>query len=34
MGNGLSYRLPIVQGGYSWGPDEWDDLWQDIDDER
>ena len=30
MGNGLSYRVPQFQRDYSWGPDEWDDLWQDI----
>ncbi|MCY4213205.1 MAG: DUF262 domain-containing protein [Gammaproteobacteria bacterium] len=30
MGNGLSYRVPAFQRDYSWGPDEWDDLWQDI----
>ena len=30
MGNGLSYRVPLFQRDYSWGSDEWDDLWQDI----
>ena len=30
MGNGLSYRVPMFQRDYSWGPDEWDNLWQDI----
>ena len=30
MGNGLSYRVPLFQRDYSWGTDEWDDLWQDI----
>ncbi len=30
MGNGLSYCVPRFQRDYSWGPDEWDDLWQDI----
>ncbi len=30
MGNGLSYRVPMFQRDYSWGLDEWDDLWQDI----
>ena len=30
MGNGLTYRVPLFQRDYSWGPDEWDDLWQDI----
>ena len=30
MGNGLSYRVPRFQRDYSWGTDEWDDLWQDM----
>ena len=30
MGNGLSYRVPPFQRDYSWGSDEWDDLWQDL----
>lgn len=30
MGNGLSYRVPRFQRDYSWGEDEWEDLWQDI----
>ena len=30
MGNGLSYCVPTFQRDYSWGADEWDDLWQDI----
>ncbi|TYT74690.1 DUF262 domain-containing protein [Desulfobotulus mexicanus] len=30
LGNGLSYRVPPFQRDYSWGDDEWDDLWQDI----
>ena len=30
MGNGLSYRVPRFQRDYSWGEEEWDDLWQDI----
>ena len=30
MGNGMSYRVPLFQRDYSWGPDEWDDLWQDL----
>ena len=30
MGNGLSYRVPRFQRDYSWGPDEWDDLWNDL----
>ena len=30
FGNGLSYHVPPFQRDYSWGDDEWDDLWQDI----
>ncbi len=30
LGNGLTYRVPRFQRDYSWGIDEWDDLWQDI----
>ena len=30
MGNGMSYRVPLFQRDYSWGIDEWDDLWQDL----
>ena len=30
MGNGLSYHVPPFQRDYSWGPDEWDDLWNDL----
>jgi hypothetical protein len=30
LGNGLSYHVPPFQRDYSWGEDEWDDLWQDI----
>ena len=30
LGNGLRYRVPMFQRDYAWGPDEWDDLWQDI----
>lgn len=30
MGNGLTYQVPRFQRDYSWGEDEWDDLWQDI----
>ena len=30
MANGLSYSVPTFQRDYSWEPDEWDDLWQDI----
>lgn len=30
LGNGLIYRVPPFQRDYSWGEDEWDDLWQDM----
>ena len=30
MGNGLLYRVPPFQRDYSWGEEEWDDLWHDI----
>ena len=30
MGNGLIYSVPRFQRDYSWGEEEWDDLWQDI----
>ncbi len=30
MGNGLTYRIPRFQRDYSWDPEQWDDLWQDI----
>jgi hypothetical protein len=30
MGNGLIYRVPRFQRDYSWGEEEWEDLWQDI----
>ncbi len=30
LGNGLTYRVPRFQRDYSWGEEEWDDLWQDI----
>ena len=30
MGNGMSYRVPLFQRDYSWGGDEWEDLWQDL----
>lgn len=32
LGNGLSYRVPPFQRDYSWTEDEWEDLWQDIQD--
>lgn len=30
MGNGLVYRIPRFQRDYSWGEEEWEDLWSDI----
>ncbi len=30
LGNGLTYRIPRFQRDYSWGEEEWEDLWQDI----
>ena len=30
LGNGLTDRVPRFQRDYSWGEEEWDDLWQDI----
>ena len=30
FGNGITYRVPQFQRKYSWGIEEWDDLWQDI----
>ena len=30
MGNGLLYRVPRFQRDYSWGEEEWDDLWRDL----
>ena len=30
MGNGIIYQVPPFQRDYSWGEEQWDDLWQDI----
>lgn len=30
VGNGLRYNVPRFQRDYSWGEEQWDDLWQDI----
>ncbi len=30
LGNGLTYRIPPFQRDYSWGEQEWEDLWTDI----
>lgn len=32
LGNGKSYQVPIYQRDYSWGSDDWEDLWNDIED--
>lgn len=31
IGNGKSFEVPVYQRNYSWTYDEWDDLWNDID---
>lgn len=30
IGNGKSYQVPIYQRDYSWDRDDWEDLWNDI----
>lgn len=30
LGNGLTYKVPRFQRDYSWGEEEWEDLWADI----
>ena len=30
MGNGFSYSVPKYQRDYSWGQEQWNDLWYDI----
>lgn len=30
LGNGLIYQIPHFQRDYSWGEEEWEDLWIDI----
>jgi Protein of unknown function DUF262/Protein of unknown function (DUF1524) len=30
IGNGLTYRIPTFQRDYSWGEEEWEDLWADL----
>jgi uncharacterized protein with ParB-like and HNH nuclease domain len=32
IGNGKSYFVPIFQRDYSWDKDDWEDLWNDIED--
>ena len=31
LGNGLRYSVPPYQRDYSWREDNWEDLWQDLD---
>ncbi|WP_298816970.1 DUF262 domain-containing protein [Chloroflexus sp.] len=30
LSNGLTYQIPTFQRDYSWGEEEWEDLWRDI----
>lgn len=30
IGNGKSYQVPVFQRDYSWDKEDWDDLWNDI----
>ena len=30
LGNGMTYHIPSFQRDYSWGVDEWADLWDDL----
>ncbi|MBM3457844.1 MAG: DUF262 domain-containing protein, partial [Armatimonadetes bacterium] len=30
MGNGRSYTVPAYQRDYSWGEEQWEDLWNDL----
>ena len=30
LGNGKSYKVPMFQRDYSWEKDDWEDLWNDI----
>lgn len=30
LGNGRSFRVPPYQRDYSWGEDQWEDLWNDL----
>ena len=30
MGNGIQYQVPRFQRDYSWSQEQWDDLWEDI----
>lgn len=31
MGNGIQYNVPRFQRDYSWSQEQWEDLWEDID---
>ncbi|MCX6615949.1 MAG: DUF262 domain-containing protein, partial [Acidobacteria bacterium] len=30
IGNGKAFRVPPYQRDYSWGEEQWEDLWNDI----
>jgi uncharacterized protein with ParB-like and HNH nuclease domain len=30
MGNGVKYNVPRFQRDYSWDQEQWEDLWEDI----
>lgn len=30
IGNGKKYRAPLFQRDYSWEEEQWEDLWNDI----
>jgi Protein of unknown function DUF262/Protein of unknown function (DUF1524) len=34
MGNGRRYTIPLFQRDYSWTQDEWEELWQDLNEAR
>ncbi len=34
IGNGKLYRVPLYQRDYSWSEEQWEDLWNDIDELR
>lgn len=34
LGNGKTYQVPAYQRDYSWSQEQWEDLWNDIDERR
>lgn len=34
LGNGKTYQVPAYQRDYSWSEEQWEDLWNDIDERR